>query len=788
MARTVALAMSSKMLEKARGNAAFWFSLLLSFWFVADSARDPMLGSAGLVPVLPALLMFGLAFALLALRSQESSACLLAAYLSMLAVLARDNTAGLLPPLSPAANSALALKLAYRPIHIFWALALGAVPLYFGWVYTAQDRAERPSRLQGFVTLGLFVCSALGQVLCILTALHSLYHPLPLEMITHNLPSPYHRLLIYTAPLLLAQHAAAFWLLLNHYRLWGEARNRALVLFFGVALLFIACVIINDSVLRLETCVLANLMAYLVPLMLVYALERHALFAMRISIRRTVQYALAQQVLAFLVLAPLVPMAFLWGLTWNAQPTGLDWLRSMVLRSETLIFGTLSLIFAVTLLIRVPLLRQFDRAYFREIYDAQRVLGQMGRSLLGTSDLREIGRTTLEGIDTVLHPLNAMLLVEEDGQVFCLARRNYTGYQPPLWPDPTLLAAASILHVPELERRDTARQPSWTDALPAPARALLEEAQIRLIVPLREEEKTTGVLLLGEKASGMAYTPEDEEILRALASQVALAMQSARLNREFLRRSTHELKAGSVGFVELVERERRLLAADLHDQTLPELRCLLADLESLADAEPGLSPPAAAKQRRGAEPSVSRMSPAEMVGHLRQSIENIRDIMESLRPSALEMLGLLPALENELRKAASRARPPVVPQFQVKDAARPENLSAFAEMSIFRIVQEAINNACRHAGASTVRIVVGVEDGEWTLRVEDDGVGLPVSNLEPPADRGEALSSESLNRGRGLDNMQYRASLIGAQIAWSVPEWGKGTCVELRLPLHGEGR
>src|SRR5581483_5091192 len=202
-----------------------------------------------------------------------------------------------------------------------------------------------------------------------------------------------------------------------------------------------------------------------------------------------------------------------------------------------------------------------------------------------------------------------------------------------------------------------------------------------------------------------------------------LAMQSARLNREFLRRSTSELKAGSVGFVELVERERRLLAADLHDQTLPELRCLLADLQSLADTHDDL-------QAAGCS------GPEQMAEHLRQTIENIRDIMESLRPSALEMLGLLPALENELRKATARSRPPLVPQFQVKDAARPENLSAFAEMSIFRIVQEAINNACRHAGASTVRIVVGVEDGEWTLRVEDDGVGLPVSNLEPPADRG----------------------------------------------------
>src|SRR5262249_45071450 len=100
MARTVARTIPMKLLGKGREAAPFWFSLLLALWLVAASAHTPLLGAAGLVPVLPALLMFGLAFALLALRSQESSACLLAAYLSMLAVLARDNTAGLLPPFS----------------------------------------------------------------------------------------------------------------------------------------------------------------------------------------------------------------------------------------------------------------------------------------------------------------------------------------------------------------------------------------------------------------------------------------------------------------------------------------------------------------------------------------------------------------------------------------------------------------------------------------------------------------------------------------------------------------
>jgi signal transduction histidine kinase len=382
----------------------------------------------------------------------------------------------------------------------------------------------------------------------------------------------------------------------------------------------------------------------------------------------------------------------------------------------------------------------------------------------------------------VLHPVNAMLLAEENGYISCLARRNYTGYQPPLWPDPSLLSADTICLLPSFDRRYALRRLSWPDTLPASARAVLKEARIRLVVPLREEEKTIGVLLLGEKASGMAYAPEDIEVLRALASQVSLAMQSARLNREFLRRSTYELKAGSVGFIELVERERRLLAADLHDQTLPELRCLLADLQSLADAGAASAREPLPVDPEGERGGSGRMTPEEMADHLRQTIENIRDIMESLRPSALEMLGLLPALENELRKAASRARPPLVPDFQVRTEALPENLSSFAEMSIFRIVQEAVNNACRHSRAQRVGVRISVEEGEWALCVEDDGIGLGGRKAEtgPAETSGEA---ETARRGRGLDNMQYRAGLIGAKIAWGVSSWGRGTRVELRLPL-----
>ena len=287
----------------------------------------------------------------------------------------------------------------------------------------------------------------------------------------------------------------------------------------------------------------------------------------------------------------------------------------------------------------------------------------------------------------------------------------------------------------------------------------LYEMGLRLVIPLQEEGRAVGLLLLGEKASGLAYAPEDREMLRALASQTSLALHLARLNREMHARYAQETLQRSVGFVEVAEQERRLLAADLHDQTLPELRCLLTDLETFAANRNADAP--------DAEQSGFLLD--GMAAHLRRTMDEIRDIMESLRPSALEMLGLLPALESELRKCASRARPKLTPQFQILDDALPSGLTPFAEVSIFRILQEAVNNACRHAQAASIRAQVGVEAGEWFLRVEDDGIGLP--------------PEETRRKGCGLDNMRYRANLIGAELTWSAGQNGTGTRVELRLPL-----
>jgi signal transduction histidine kinase/ligand-binding sensor domain-containing protein len=200
------------------------------------------------------------------------------------------------------------------------------------------------------------------------------------------------------------------------------------------------------------------------------------------------------------------------------------------------------------------------------------------------------------------------------------------------------------------------------------------------------------------------------------------------------------------------ERERRRIARDLHDQTLADLRHLLLAADELP----------------------SNGNDSFDSAHFRREIESIshevRRICEDLSPSVLQNVGFAAALEFALANAVQHA--PVEQRFKyefvcedgVEERAK---LPANVQMQIYRIAQEAINNICRHSGATVVKMVVGSSSqGEFSLTIEDDGCEFEIAE----ANRG---------KGRGLANMRARASLIDAEVSWARRETG-GTVFQLK--------
>jgi signal transduction histidine kinase len=161
---------------------------------------------------------------------------------------------------------------------------------------------------------------------------------------------------------------------------------------------------------------------------------------------------------------------------------------------------------------------------------------------------------------------------------------------------------------------------------------------------------------------------------------------------------------------------------------------------------------------------------------LRAEIEaiavEIRRICEDLSPSVLANVGLTAALEWALSNAVAHL--PSDRKLEHRFVCDDEVANALAlaptkEIQVYRIVQEAITNACRHAGASRVEVTVGGgRDGALVVEVLDDGVGF-----DPGERRHEA--------GRGVANIRTRAGMLGAVATWERPPDG-GTCFRLVVP------
>jgi signal transduction histidine kinase len=202
------------------------------------------------------------------------------------------------------------------------------------------------------------------------------------------------------------------------------------------------------------------------------------------------------------------------------------------------------------------------------------------------------------------------------------------------------------------------------------------------------------------------------------------------------------------------EDERRRIARDLHDEVGQALTSLLIGLRSMADAD-------------------SLATALGRADDLRQvavsALEEVRRLARGLRPSVLDDLGLAAALE---RFAADYARAHAVSvEVRAPDPAA-GRLSGEVETALYRIAQEALTNAAKHAAARHVLVSVERRPGVVQLTVADDGRGFPPGKADP----GGRL---------GLTGMRERAALLNGSVAvTSAP--GTGTTVTVRIPCAEE--
>jgi signal transduction histidine kinase len=221
-----------------------------------------------------------------------------------------------------------------------------------------------------------------------------------------------------------------------------------------------------------------------------------------------------------------------------------------------------------------------------------------------------------------------------------------------------------------------------------------------------------------------------------------------------------QLRALMARLESLREAERTRLARDLHDDLSQQLTGLHMNLAWMAQHLGTL--------RRSKTVAALLERVADSTALVQTLLGSMRDIAVNLRPTVLDRLGLGPALSEEAQRFQARttiATAVCVPAPEL-------SLTPEVATTLFRIFQECLTNVARHAGATQVEATLAAEDGEVTLRVQDNGRGMTDAEMRHPT-------------GLGILGMRERAALMGGEVRLTRGS-RHGTIVTVRLPQHGK--
>jgi len=264
--------------------------------------------------------------------------------------------------------------------------------------------------------------------------------------------------------------------------------------------------------------------------------------------------------------------------------------------------------------------------------------------------------------------------------------------------------------------------------------------------PMIYQAEEIGRLLVGSRTPGETLGAADEHLLRNIARQAGATVYDTRLTAD-LQRSRQQIVASR-------EEERRRLRRDLHDGLGPSLASLLLEARVL-------------RRMIREDPAAAEGLADEIQADIRATIDDVRRVVNELRPPALDDLGLVPALQvmaAKLGRSDGQGAPGL--SVQVDAPADLPSLPAAVEVAAYRIVQEGLANVLHHAQARQAVVRIRV-NGDLRVEVWDDGAGFQTRR------RG----------GVGLISMRERAAELGGRCEISSTP-GAGTLITATLPIN----
>lgn len=264
----------------------------------------------------------------------------------------------------------------------------------------------------------------------------------------------------------------------------------------------------------------------------------------------------------------------------------------------------------------------------------------------------------------------------------------------------------------------------------------------RIHVPLLVHGKIHGSLNISSHQKN-AYNKDDLAVAKNIADLIspyfyALSMgERARklaLSEGSARGREEALRSGALRLTEGMEYQRKRLGMELHDQTLGDLSRIYRQLTTLSRH--------------------SKVSAVEVAGigdAIGQCMGELRRIIENAKPGVLDMFGLQQAIEAQLEQSVEGIAPKIAYSVIDETGSALDHSPEMLRTSVFRVCQEAVNNAVRHGKCRNLNVVIVKNGSNIDVSISNDG-------LEPPLNWAQST--------RGIDNMRVRAALISGKISF----------------------
>ena len=254
-----------------------------------------------------------------------------------------------------------------------------------------------------------------------------------------------------------------------------------------------------------------------------------------------------------------------------------------------------------------------------------------------------------------------------------------------------------------------------------------------------------------DRPAGFVLYCQDVTECHRLEAERSRAERELRESRRALGHSREELRALAARLLTTAEEERKRISRELHDDINQRLASLAMELGTLARTAPALCPQLHALEERALELS-----------------DDTRRLAHQLHPTVLEDLGLVPALEAYCADFARRKGLTI----RFTRRSLPAHLPQDVRLTLYRVAQECLSNAARHAGTERVLVSVTGRPGEVRLSVKDFGCGFDPARTQHKG-------------GLGIISMEERVRLVQGKLAIAARP-GRGTRVSVAIPLCQE--